>query len=156
MKTILTTALLAGLMMTSQTSARVGETLAQINARFGEPKFTSEARPPATLANVYHKAGLMIIIHFRNDISELEVYGKMDKSALTDAEQDALREANSGGKKWTKVAQISLSPEWKTEDGALRACYVPFEHYIAVMSADFVTKANEIQAQKEKAALGGF
>ncbi len=57
--------------------ARLGETIAQIEVRYGKPIKGSDPIKPAVIAGCYMKAGYGIVIGFMNGKSCYEVFAKV-------------------------------------------------------------------------------
>jgi hypothetical protein len=74
--------------------ARIGETEAQIEKRYGEP--TSGSR----LTKTYSYKNLVIIVTFDNGVSGIETYEKRNGTPMSAVEIGKLLEANSGGTNW--------------------------------------------------------
>jgi hypothetical protein len=74
--------------------ARIGETEAQIEKRYG--KAASGSR---TTKAYFHK-DLFVIVTFDNGVSGIETYQKRDRGTLTAGEISSLLEMNGGGMNW--------------------------------------------------------
>jgi hypothetical protein len=74
--------------------ARIGETEAQTEARYG--KSTSGSRP----TKAYFHKDFFIIVTFDNGASAIETYEKRNGSPMSTVEIRTLLDANGGGTKW--------------------------------------------------------
>jgi hypothetical protein len=83
--------------------ARIGETEAQIETRYGKPiKMAGHYDGPG-MAKMYEKAGLRIIVTFIEGISQSEYYSKPARAKLDSREVETILAANAGDKRWSQV-----------------------------------------------------
>ncbi len=86
-------------------SARLWETEAQIEGRYGRPL-------PSGFDRTYFYAfeNLAILVQFSNGVSDEESYGLLDsKNALTEPEIRSILQANSNGSQWRQEKENSWS-----------------------------------------------
>lgn len=136
--------------------ARLGETLAQCEARYGKViKTTKEyhffTKKPMNIACKFFEGVCesMVIFHTETDMFRHPL-------EMSDVEIEAILEANSKGSVWTKKEVISVNKEWKTADGLLIAAYFPFQHQLVIMTQAAMDRDNAAKAAEEKAKLKGF
>ena len=79
--------------------ARIGETEAQIEKRYGRP--TSGSRWTKTYSN----KNFFVIVTFDNGVSGIETFQKRNDSPMARAEIEKLLEANDDGSKWDRSAR---------------------------------------------------
>lgn len=150
----LISALLVLLFTTSH--ARIGESQEEIEKRYGKSKKDTAPLEPATIAKWYLKSGLAISVGFLDGKSCYEFYMKGERKEFSDAEIEALLEANQGKSKFKKKDGLSINPEWETEDGKTLAHYSKIEGNLTICSQEWMETRAKIQAEKEKKNLNGF
>lgn len=136
--------------------ARIGETLAQCETRYGKT---------VKVTNGYHffsKATMSIACKFINGACEEMCIFHSERDVLrhptelSEVEIEALLEANSGGSVWSKGEAPSMTKEWKTADGLLVAAYFTFEHELVIVTKAEMDRRIAAKAAEEKAKLKGF
>lgn len=138
--------------------ARVGETEAEIVARYGSfvPPIMSSSGVPMKMYPT--KAGLLVGVMYLDGRSAAELYQNADHAELTDTAIELLLEANRAGQTWKKVdvGQIGYL-NWIRDDGTL-ASYKKFTERPAlmVMSTHFRDTARKNRDAEEAAKLKGF
>jgi hypothetical protein len=85
----------------SSAQARLGETLAQITERYGQPTETYRD-VKGRLSYIYRYDDYRIMVQYIDGISHNEVYVKLDDSELSDSDMEGLLKANAQGGKWEK------------------------------------------------------
>lgn len=150
-------ALFALLALPLVASARIGETLAQCDARYGGPgKLLKDGH------HLYTKPPMQVICRFNSGICESIVLCHTDLNGLnrptemSKVEIDALLEVNSAGRTWEKRQMFSMNDEWKTGDDFLYATYTSMDHYLVIMTKAEMDKNAASQAAQEKEKLKGF
>jgi len=99
--------------------ARIGETEAQIKARFGDAVQTY-SNDAGVWPKEYRFNDFLILVSYVKGRSYSEMYKHVDGASLTDAETEALLKANSSGGKWEK--KTNSPPFWNiTKDDTLIA-----------------------------------
>lgn len=86
-------------------SARVGETKAEIEARYGEKLRDMKAAPPATSAAMFEKNSFRIVVYFQDGVSVLEYAVRWDASEgrlvqLGQPDIESFLAANAGASSW--------------------------------------------------------
>jgi hypothetical protein len=142
--------------------ARIGETPAQCEARYGKPIKSFEGTDSVGV----RKAGLRGLVGFHEGKADMIVYEKdppdtsSQSNKMSDNEIETLLKTNGGDKKWKNTNTISMSPDvsvvikrWETEDGALIAEYEVLSNMLIVS-----TKGRKEREEKSKEAkkLEGF
>ena len=89
--------------------ARIGETEAQIEKRYGKPTSSS----PSTKGYFYND--FFIIVTFDNGVSGIETYEKRNRAPLSDVEIESLLEANGGGTKWQEPIRNGFEVYYKAK-----------------------------------------
>lgn len=89
--------------------ARLGETEAQIEKRYGRP--TSGSRWTKT----YSYNNFFVIVTFDNGVSGIETFQKRYDSPMASAEIKKLIEANNDGSKWEKSARNDFEISYKAK-----------------------------------------
>jgi hypothetical protein len=87
--------------------ARIGETEAQIEKRYGKPT------PSSSPTKGYFYRDLFIIVTFDNGVSGIETYEKHDGTSMSAGEIKQLLEANGDGTKWQEPVRNRLEIRYK-------------------------------------------
>lgn len=99
--------LLCFLLLAIPAYARIGETVQEIQTRYGKALKGVKAEYPATVAGIYEKNGFSIIVGFYQNKSYYEQFKKIDLTKKAPAlpidqlEQETLLKANCSGCNWT-------------------------------------------------------
>lgn len=90
--------------MISVTSAqaRVGETVPQVEARYGKP-MKRERRETYGFSREYSYQGFRVLVGFREGVSFAESYRKIPPAPFLDAEISALLKQHGDGGKWERL-----------------------------------------------------
>ncbi len=157
MKTVSSIMLAAALLATSA-SARIGETVEQIEQRYGRAVSSPNRKLAPVEIRVYRFSGMIIAVSFIDGCSEGEAFSKADESEFTTNEINLLLEANAGGMKWSKSADISVSAKtWSTDGNARSAQYQQFpKKRLHILTAKCITLENEEQKRQDAEKLKGF
>lgn len=136
--------------------ARLGETLAQCETRYGKTIKASKGY------HLFTKGPMSLACRFVDGVCEELVVYHNERDALrhpaemSEAEIEALLEANSKGSVWSKSEASSLNKEWKTADGLLVAAYFTFEHELVIITKAELDRRSAARAAEEKEKLKGF
>ncbi len=98
------------------TFARIGETEAQVQARYGKPIKTAarwELDLPGT-TKMYKNAGLTVIVTFIDGTSQREQYSKDLGSKLGLAEVETILAANAGNRAWSEIKHGDPLHKWSS------------------------------------------
>ena len=87
--------------------ARIGETEAQIEKRYGKPT------PSSSPTKAYFYKDLFIIVTFDNGVSGIETYEKHDGTSMSAGEIKHLLDANGDGTKWQEPIRNGLEIRYK-------------------------------------------
>jgi hypothetical protein len=156
MKTLLI--LVASTLLSLPAHARIGETPEQCQARYG----AAIKADKAAQSILFSKAGLNVMTFFREGKcvrvgfwkSEVDILNS--PLALSDAEKEALLDANGGGAKWRKLTVLDVNAYWQTVDEKLTASYVLLENMLIIQTTDEMNRTIAEQQAKEKAKLKDF
>ena len=160
MKIRLIIALLALCFITAA-HARIGESEAQIETRYGKPKDTSKQEKDATdklykgvLFNFADMA-VFVMINRETGLSELEVFEKLNSEPFSDHELDLILNANA--KQWEYGGISSQGKkEWKSADGSIFAiCAIP-KKQLTLMSKAMGDHLNSQKKATEEKKLQGL
>ena len=117
--------------------ARIGETEAQIMARYGQ---SIGDIPTETFGPVrgFALREYLVGVKFLNGTSAMEMISRNDQAEITPQEIDALLKKHGADVEW-KVDKFE-KPDWKrwrTQDGSLVAVYDSKRHFLYVNSKEF-------------------
>ena len=87
--------------------ARIGETEAQIEKRYGKPT------PSSYSTRSYFYKALFIIVTFDNGVSGIETYEKRDDPSMSAGEIRQLLDANGDGTKWQEPIRNGFEVRYK-------------------------------------------
>ena len=86
--------------------ARIGETEAQIEKRYGKPT------PSSSSTKGYFYKDLFIIVSFDDGVSGIETYEKRDGASMSAGEIRQLLDANGDGTKWQEPIRTGLEARY--------------------------------------------
>ena len=141
----------AALLPASRAVARVGETEAQVEARYGKP-YARDVQRGSLRLFAYRKDDMEIGVIYQDGKSAAELYSKRDKSALSDTEIRVLLDANSAGASWVKAP--GGVPMWKIESLAYVATYDG--HTLSICTQRFLDTTATERKDSEKQKLKDF
>jgi hypothetical protein len=99
---------IAALLLVGATAfARIGETEAQIQKRYGKPTSSS----PWTKGYFYN--GFFIIVTFDNGVSGIETYEKRNGAPMSPVEIRQLLDANGDGTKWQEPTRNGFASRYE-------------------------------------------
>lgn len=137
--------------------ARIGETIAQCDARYGGTLKVLKnglhlyQKPPMDIRCIFSGGVCEVLM-----VSHIETDALNSPTELSGVEIEAIMEANSGGRTWVKDEAFSMNSQWHTTDGFLLASYRTFDHHLMIMTKPALDRANAEKAADEKAKLKGF
>jgi hypothetical protein len=135
--------------------ARLGETEAQIEARYGQPSETNFLY--GFRAEIFSISGMQIMVSFLDGKSAWEEYNKVDQSDLSDHEIDILMNANGQGKNWEQVDCSSFQYRmWRLEDRSALTTYDTVRHFLDIKSAAAIFRLHDARDEQESDNLKGF
>jgi len=129
--------------------ARIGETKAEIEARYG--KALSSSSGPGTPIFLYRKSGMQIGVVFIKGKSAAEFYSRIDKHGLSENEIKLLLDANSFNGQWVKSEGPST---WKLEPSGYLATRT--SESLVIHTPEFVEMSKEEREKAEAAKLKNF
>lgn len=142
----------AALLALCSAHARLGESEAEVEARYGKGKtMLSDARG---VSKSYKSGGLQIFVTFFEGRSNSEMYAKLNDGRLDDAEIRVLLDANSGGLQWEAGEQRSDGPLWTVADRV--AHYDRFKGWLTIFSRSDSAKIKAAKEEAAKAKLKAF
>lgn len=141
--------LLALFLLHGTAAARIGETEAEIKARYGAPILTLPSEDDTGLTKCYLSGGYSIAVTYVAGKSAREMLAKADNSGITEKEINRLLEANSGGSVWNaqQLAGQKNVPDgllgWRTNDDKPRvALYDERTQAFFVTTQRFINRTN--------------
>ncbi len=154
--------LLALFLFHGTAAARIGETEAEIKARYGAPILTLPAQDDAGLTKCYLSDGFSIAVTYVAGRSAREMLAKADKSEITEKEINRLLQANSGGSSWhaqqlagQKNVPVGLLG-WRTTDDKPRvALYDERTQAFFVTTQRFINRTNAANRRSTARKLNG-
>jgi hypothetical protein len=135
---ILVVALFASL--AGQAFARVGETEAQCNARYGKPLSQTDAPVGyGDKISIFRKAAFEIKAVFDGGRARSVTYSRIPKTGksteISPAEQVQLMRNNGGSNSWKKLKPTKSDDKYETADGKMRGRYNRGRNYLEVYEA---------------------
>jgi hypothetical protein len=140
---------------------RLGETVPECKARYGEPISVEEA---ASML-VFKKAGFNICVTFDQGRASYIFISKEKPSSgfsigdpeISVAERETFRNANTGGSKWILREDFDFVNETHdTEDKKRVVMYDTLKHHLMFFTMDYAKKRAAAKEAEEKKALEGF
>jgi hypothetical protein len=162
--------LLCFLFLAVSAQARLGETVQEIENRYGKPLKGVKAETPASVAGVYEKNGFRIIVGFYQNKSYYEQISKIDPEKpsscleISEAARGSLLQLNCKGCSWKGHAQETFSPDGRSyyvttykPSSELVAAVYDGDKKVFTIRLLVVEKQNEADEQKrERENLKGF
>ena len=121
----------------SPTWARVGETEAQISARYGQ---SIGDIPTAAFGPVrgYMQPGFLVGVKIVDGMSAMEMISKNDQSEITAQEMEKFLKSHGGAGPWTDDHWDRPGwKRWRTADQSLVAVYDTKRHFLYINSRKF-------------------
>lgn len=158
MKTLLLPLVLCALLV-SPALARVGETKAECEARYGKPAKTEKYL--SFDLYLYVKSGFVIAVMFDAERAgtvqyQHETGEEIIAPEITDAELEALLKANAGGSSWIEDKGVIAKRSWKRADGVLMARYNPLDRTLLMGDVEFGKKLVAAQGSSEAEKIKGL
>ena len=139
--------MLTVLALSTLTHARIGETVAQCNARYGEVVAEDEA-----VGRCYQKSGFNVFVTIaENGKCGQITYSKENGGKFTAPELKALMRAN--GKGWVEQGKIADMQIWKTDD---KAAYFNEGNYLFIRTLAYKAEEEAEAERKEAEKLKAF
>jgi len=160
MKSLIALAIFMGLAVWSPGYGRIGETIGECIARYGEIDSGSEV--DGRQAQVFKKSGYIIVVCFYEKKADWVTFLKEKEddlgfaSEISDNEIEILLKSNSDDTPWKPIEIISMNKHWVTIDKSLISMYSYLENTLSIMTLDcFYRFAAKKKADEEK-SLDGF
>lgn len=121
MKAVLLSLLFLALAVVSA-QARLGEELAQLANRYGDPLPKPDQKPPPNQIGsqeVFQKNGFQIDVTLLDGVSAQESFKKLNGDSFTNAEVDILLAANAQDHAWQAPRKAGGQTRWTRDDGAV-------------------------------------
>lgn len=134
--------------------ARIGETRAQCDARYGVAEVDDDGEVR------YEKAGLIVLCRFHEGKCASIMFAKVEQDALkrpvemSDAELEALLQANANGSSWGPPEDMISGKMW--ESPYMIAHWAERYRYFRVMTKVELARQEKKKADEDKANLKGF
>jgi len=129
MRTLVVLTIALGFVLTASVcQAKIGDTLDQCIAHYGQPKSIQDVAPTEASAGSSHawfiKDGLHFHVTIFNGTVGEEIIYKIDRTDMTDAEIQTLLDSEAGGPRWDKSDKQSVhNINYIRADGNVSACY---------------------------------
>jgi hypothetical protein len=142
----------AALFTSPNAFARIGETEAQIEARYGKPLVHDT--PAGSLRTFgYRKGAMQIGVFFLEGKSAAELYSNLDKSTLSETEISTVLDANSFDGKWVKSPSV---PMWKLDPAGFVAMLGPRGQTLMICTKAYIEADAAEKKKAERERLKGF
>ena len=132
--------------------ARIGETEAQLTARYGKSIGDIPTQAFGTVRG-YLSQRYVVGVAFVNGVSDMEMFSKADQSELSAQELEGFMKFHGARVKWDPF--VANQPGWKRwhrGDGALVALYDVNRHFLYICSQKFFDAQGKKLEQKERKA----
>ena len=139
-----------GLFCVPDTFARLGETVAECEQRYG----TATKLDSKTFS--FKKAGFAMMITFFEGKADSITYVKEDLSHISENQQSQLRKLHSADLEWTKSKDISTNNEWNTPQNEFWSHYYTVEKLLVVGTRGWVERLDAEKKAKEDKAIKGL
>lgn len=129
----------------SAAHARIGETVAQCDARYGTPKKIGKDAPLCAQTRTYNKGDLLITVGFNEQGTAEEVtYAKVLGGELTEEEQENFLGENRDDSTWSRMQSTSAALVlWNRTDGKALASYLSPSHWLVVITRAYYQKSSD-------------
>jgi hypothetical protein len=107
--------------------ARLGETPARIEARYGAPIKVENGKCSRDFKCSYAHGGFTITVQFLDDKSECEDYSK-DGNPISEAQIQKLLEVNRRGGKWNRPENSNSTRTWRSDSGVTASYGADAQH----------------------------
>jgi hypothetical protein len=153
--TVKTLLLLIALMCNASAFARLGETTAQIDKRYGQPLETIRNNGESRR---YSFREFTVLVGFERGISECEVYQKKDSSRMTQAEIQGLLQVNAGSSEWSDDPEENIDNYvyWSRDKRTRVAIYTLATHGLMVTSKAFLPRFAHLVNSSDRRKMQGF
>ncbi|NUN92962.1 MAG: hypothetical protein HUU04_04185 [Verrucomicrobiae bacterium] len=136
--------------------ARLGETQAEIEKRYGPAIRKVKFQKPVERRFKYHFSGYIIEVSFIQDRCVMEAIERADRGFLGEDEVAAFLRANEAGSSWRREENSNTERGYRRADGKAIAHLDAYLTRFTVMSADSGTPSEEVDGKRVRKRLEGF
>jgi hypothetical protein len=151
--------LIVTLAFSASTFARIDETEAQIEARYGKPIHAVNDNDGVVKSLAYLSGGFAIVVKFEEGISRAEMFVKSDHSDFSETEISILLGANKDGFNWLGHPD-NVEPDrqvWCSTDKRSRvAHYIKSSRQLFITSQQFLEREAARKTARDKQKLKDF
>ena len=123
----------------------LGDTLTQIEARYGAAQETKRDETTGALVKYYLHDGFGIAVKFLESRSQSETYIKGRRSDFSDSEIASLLKANAMGSDWQSVYKTAGVERWELKSREATAVYSLTAHTLIFSTKEFNHTANKVK-----------
>jgi hypothetical protein len=123
----------------------LGDTLPQIEARYGPAQETKQDVTTGALVKYYVHDGFGIAVKFLESKSQSESYIKGRKADFTDPEIAALLKANALGSDWQSVYKTAGTDRWELMSRGATAVYFHANHTLVFSTIEFIRATTKVK-----------
>ena len=149
---------LSTLLLAASAQARIGETLQQCIARYGQV----QTAVPETGVQIFSKNGFLIAVMFLDQRASMVMVSKTHRNSinipdpLSENEIDLILKANGQGTPWIEQGAIIKTGEWLNEESELYASYDRIKNLLTIVTQEWIRLQQAKQDATEAKALNGF
>jgi hypothetical protein len=125
--------------------ADLGDTLPQVEARYGAAQGTKKDAPSGVITKFYIHDGLGIAVKFLDATSQSEIYVKGDKTAFSGPELARLLKANAMGSDWSSIYKTAGVERWVLKSREATAVYSHTSHIFIFSTKAFIRASGRIR-----------
>lgn len=151
--------LLTLIVLTAMTSlARIGETLDECKARYGDPVNASGDGTDA----MFNKNGIIVAVEFTDNKADFVMYAKEKTNVVgigekfSNAEVETLLKSNGGDRQWSKLQTISVNSDWETDKPQLCAHLDAVKNHLMVATKECLDRKAKEKSDQDKKNLSSF
>jgi hypothetical protein len=147
--------LLVGLALSKPAFARIGETTAQLDKRYGSPVAKNHGNEEIRR---YSFRGFTITVGLDQGISQCEIYLKSDRSRMTEGEIHDLLQANAGKSPWLEDAEENSRNYlyWSKDKKSRVGVYSLVGHNLMVTSKPYLPRFTSLMNTNGPKSVEGF
>lgn len=136
--------------------ARIGETQAEIDKRYGPPFKKLKFQKPIEKKFNYHFAGFVIEVSFIQDRSIMELFERDDRGFISEEEIAVLLKANESASTWRREESSNTEREYRRADGRVVARLNAFLTKFMIAASDSDTPSEKVDGKTTRRKLDGF
>ena len=135
--------------------ARIGETVEQLDKRYGRPLETSRDKGETRR---YSFRGFTVLVGLDRGISQCEVYRKADNSRMSEPELFLLLDANVGKSPWRADPDENFNyyTYWSKDKKTRVAIYTLATHTLLVTSKPYLQRFGHLGTASQPSKMDGF